>query len=134
MYKFSNKELEEKIEEIREELEKRENDEPTVKWEIHESEIKYSCDNFNKIKIRLNGLLFDNKEAKINPKEYFSSEKQIGLGYYNDQKYYIEYDKSENIFILIKETPTLCRNLEYDFFYLTESDICNLFKFIDDNR
>lgn len=134
MYKFSKKELKEKIVEIREELEKREKDEPTVKWEIHESEIKYSCDNFNKIKIRLNGLLIDNKEAKINPKEYFSSEKQIGLGYYNDQKYYIEYDKSENIFILIKETPTLCRNLEYDFFYLTESDISNFIKFIDDNR
>ena len=136
MYKFSNKELEEKIDEIREELEKREKDESTVKWDIQkcDSEIMYSCDNFNKIKIRLNGLLFDNKEAKINPKEYFSSEKQIGLGYYNDQKYYIEYDKSENIFILIKETPTLCRNLEYDFFYLTESDISNFIKFIDDNR
>jgi hypothetical protein len=135
MYKFSNKELEEKIDEIREELEKREKDESTVKWDIQkcDSEIMYSCDNFDKIFIRLNGLLIDNEEAKINLKEFFLSEKQIGLGYYDDQRYYIVYDESENVFNLIKETPTLCGNIEYNYYYLTESDISNLIKFIENN-
>jgi hypothetical protein len=137
MYKFSNKELEDKIEEIREELEKREKEEITIKWHSREceSEIIFSFENDDKIFIRPAGLLIENdasrNEAKINPKEFFLIERQIGLGYYDDQSYYIVYDKSENLFNLIKESPTFFGDKEYNYYYLTESDIINFINLIN---